>query len=416
MVAIAVAASGCGRIGFDPGDAGPGSADAPTSGDATGIDAGRDAAAAPCVVDVAAGYEQSCAVKGDGTAWCWGDNSVGELGVPGGGTSAMPVQVTALGDQVSRIYTATDRHACALMKDRTVWCWGENDNILADATFGGIKPPTQVPTLTGVTQVAIGYIHNCAIKTDGTVWCWGNDNGGQGLLGENGSGMQNTWDGGVQQVVPLGSDNARLGAGLQSTCVAKLDGSVWCWGCNSGYELGVDDTTVPDCTMSPHMVPAFTAATAVASGPDTTFTCTLKTDRSAWCWGSNYRGQFGDGNSGNYTWIPTQATSFTGDVEPLLAAGLDFTLARGATGSLWGWGLNIDGELGLGTMALSVTTPTEITALGSGVTAASGGDNHACAIVADGTAWCMGQNYAGMLGDGSINDSASPVKVALPCP
>jgi alpha-tubulin suppressor-like RCC1 family protein len=93
------------------------------------------------VVEVSTGSYHTCARKGDGTLWCWGKNDAGQLG---DGTTVSPktnpVQVTQFGTGVMRV-SAKSEHTCAIKQDGTLWCWGKNDaGQLGDGTTDTPKP------------------------------------------------------------------------------------------------------------------------------------------------------------------------------------------------------------------------------------------------------------------------------------
>jgi alpha-tubulin suppressor-like RCC1 family protein len=364
-----------------------------------------------CVVDVAAGYRSSCLVKGDGTTWCWG----GITGAPS------PSQVVGLGDDNAKVALSTygSSYGCALKSDGTVWCWGYNVNILGDNTWNNTIAPGQVSGLTAVADLSLGYMHNCAVKADGTVWCWGGDNG-QGLLGENAAGEYNVFAGGVQQVAALGSHAIDVENGLEHSCATLRDRSVWCWGCNSGYELGVDYGVVNDCTSAPFAAPSVAGVLALSAARDDTYNIVALEDGSVRGWGSNAFGNLGDGQARTYTATPVTAQGLTSSSPPLLAAGMGTSFARASDGSIWGYGFNKFGELGTGTPSTtypySQLTPVEVATLGHDVSDLAAGSGHSCVVLGDGTAACWGQNWDGQLGDGTTTNSASPVRVAISCP
>jgi hypothetical protein len=75
-------------------------------------------------------------------------------------------------------------HTCAVKTDGSLWCWGRNDyGQLGDGTYADRNTPVQI--MTGVSSVALGYSHTCAVKTDGSLWCWGYNYYGQ--LGDGGA-------------------------------------------------------------------------------------------------------------------------------------------------------------------------------------------------------------------------------------
>lgn len=139
----------------------------------------------PAVQQVVAGAHHSCALTTADTVWCWGENLRGELGIDAAPQQMhlTPVQVQGLSDVT--YLSAQVWHTCAVKADGTVWCWGRNSTgQLGDGTTTDRHSPVQVVGLTDVAQVSAGYYTSCALKHNGTTWCWGA--GGSGRLG-NGS-------------------------------------------------------------------------------------------------------------------------------------------------------------------------------------------------------------------------------------
>ncbi len=93
----------------------------------------------------------------------------------------MPVQVSTLGDQVAAV-SAGDYHRCALKSDGTLWCWGGNEQgELGNGTTSLFEPdPIQVDALGNhVTEVAVGNSYTCARQAESLLWCWGDNYYGQ---------------------------------------------------------------------------------------------------------------------------------------------------------------------------------------------------------------------------------------------
>src|SRR5438270_3879550 len=127
---------------------------------------------------------------------------------------------------------AAGSHACAILDDGTVACWGNNDyGQLGDGTFTTRTSPVAVTNLSGVVSIAAGAFSTCAIVGSGAVRCWGNNFDGQ--LGTGGV---------VSSATPeavVGLTNAiSVAAGSAHTCAARSDGTVLCWGDNSFGQLG----------------------------------------------------------------------------------------------------------------------------------------------------------------------------------
>src|SRR5690606_3342862 len=122
------------------------------------------------------------AVKADGTLWCWGRNGSGQLGDDSTITRTAPVQEASLATDWSTV-AAGSNHTCALKTDGSLWCWGSNGNgRLGDGT----ETWTEVPIREGTeandwVSVTAGGTHTCAVKENGTAWCWGSN--GNGRLG-----------------------------------------------------------------------------------------------------------------------------------------------------------------------------------------------------------------------------------------
>lgn len=135
-----------------------------------------------CVQQMDLGYLHSCVVKTNGTLWCWGYNWVGELGLGTTSTSGVPTpsQVTALGSGVAQV-NGGNHHTCARKTDGTIWCWGDNTyGQLGDGTTTQRTSPVKVASLgTNNAEVVAGGDHTCARKTDNSLYCWGSNNVGQ---------------------------------------------------------------------------------------------------------------------------------------------------------------------------------------------------------------------------------------------
>jgi hypothetical protein len=248
---------------------------------------------------IATGYQFSCGIKSDRTAWCWWNTDPGgttaSYGQLGDGTtvaSRHPVQVLTAGSgnpplaNVVGLSTYSNT-TCAVTSDQTMYCWGY-------AYYGQLGTGSPAPTysayatqtlasvgvaLTGVDQVTVGQYHVCARKTDGTAHCWGYNANGQ--LG-NGGTMQAFYP---VQVTMLSNQAAEISAGDTHTCARSSD-IVLCWGSNS-YGLGDGTTTTSNTPINVKASmggPDFMGVTELRASANGA--CALKgADKSIWCWG-----------------------------------------------------------------------------------------------------------------------------------
>jgi alpha-tubulin suppressor-like RCC1 family protein len=253
----------------------------------------------------------------------------------------------------------------------------------------------------------------CALLTAGSVNCWGFNE-----FGELGDGTTNERDTPVAVSAIRGATAITAG---NATCALLAGGSIDCWGGNGYGELGDGTTTGPEvcvglvftCSRTPVAVNGITDATAIAAG--VSHTCALLTDGSVDCWGSDFWGELGDGNSGHGSF--TQNTGTPVNVSSInsataITAGESDTCALLAGGSIDCWGSNGSGELGDGTTEES-TTPVAVRGITNAIAVAAGYGGHTCALLAGGTVDCWGSNPSGELGDGTTESSSTPVVVSV---
>ncbi len=212
------------------------------------------------IAEVAVGDDHACARRDDGTVYCWGQGSLGQLGFDGS-----DICVTDVGEgrcsKLARLVTgltgvarlgAGDSFTCAMIVDGTVQCWGANfagqlgygavDNCTKYAYPCGIRP--RAIDVSDVIDIAIGGYHGCVLRSDHTVACWGNNDEGQ--LGYDtkavcGGGAMISCSIKPEPVVGL-TDVVEIAAGGRHTCARTSDGSTYCWGANDQGQLG-DGTT-----------------------------------------------------------------------------------------------------------------------------------------------------------------------------
>jgi alpha-tubulin suppressor-like RCC1 family protein len=357
---------------------------------------------------VSCGGNHSCALSGDGQAWCWGSNDYGQLGNPAAPTtSATPTHVIAVGPLVQ--IAAGDTHTCGLDPLGDVWCWGDNEFGqlgIGQSNISDSATPLHVETLSDATELVAGQHHTCARDTAGAVWCWGIN-----LSGQLGDATQSTsaTPVAIQPTAPFVA--AQISAGGQHTCAVEDATALWCWGNNSDGQFGngsADATPV----LVPTPVPPLADATPLSVSTGGHHTCMIDLDAQVLCWGRNDDGQVGCGNTDQQT-TPQLVDSQGLAGASMIAAGWAFSCALLAT-EIWCWGRNESGQLGVGWISARETIPTRIPTM-SGFVAVSTGGSHTCALEQGWRIYCWGDNSAGQLGAAlATTESATPLEVLEP--
>jgi len=318
-------------------------------------------------VAIATAYQASFALFSNGTLEAWG-------GTPGSGSllGYGNAAVTMFADPLvvdapsATAIAAGYAHACAVLSNETVACWGDNSfgqlgvELAADGgtpfvpglEIGdgqGTATPTVVAGLSNVTAIAAGVTHTCALLSGGTVECWGSND-----YGELGTTLSTSCNGGVDTCSPTptpvpGLSNVTAiavgGDGIQDAdhiCALISGGEVQCWGLNDDGELGDGITT---SSSTPVAVSGLSDAVALSTSSTSATICAARSDGSAVCWGAGSHGKLGtgSGDSGADSTSPVVVDGLTN--VSALAAGLQQTCAI-AWGGVYCWGYDGDGEVG----------------------------------------------------------------------
>lgn len=281
-----------------------------------------------------------------------------------------------------------------------------------------------VPAAHGVVQLAAGVLHACALLDNGTVKCWGyNEQGGLGLCSLDSRGDEAGEVNANLPIVDLGEPAVAISAGYMHTCAILGDGGVKCWGGNDDGQLGVEDAywhgSQPE-ELGEHLprVKLGTGRKAKAISASHHFTCALLDDGGVKCWGSNLQGELGLGS-----YLPRGSSAGSmGDALPEIDLGTGRTAVAITTGqggfvcaildngAVKCWGENGGGELGIGSSTTLGTHPGEMgdalpaVNLGAGRTAIAiaSGYTHTCVILDDQSVKCWGLSADGALGQGLV--------------
>jgi alpha-tubulin suppressor-like RCC1 family protein len=353
---------------------------------------------------VACGTYNTLAIKQDGALWAWGLNDYGQLGqgTIDGRAHPAPAQVGHAHDWMAVSCGYGDSFAAK--KDGTLWAWGSNWDVgglglgSTDSWLDWLDrwSPTRVGNARDWAAVSYGYFHGLALKKDGSLWSWGIN-----TYGQVGGGDTLVW---VPTKVGHGRDWAAAASGGDFSLALKRDGTLWAFGLNVFGNLGLGDTAT---RRSPTQVGSASDWAAVSAGIN--YSLALKRDGSLWAWGGNSFGELGLGDT-TERHSPTQVGSAR-DWASIASLG-HHSLALKKDGTLWAWGENSYGELGLGGTA-DRHSPTLVGSAHDWAAIAHGAADyyHTLALKKDGTLWAWGFNRFGQLGLGDTTDRHVPTQV-----
>jgi alpha-tubulin suppressor-like RCC1 family protein len=339
-------------------------------------------------------------------------------------------------------------YTAGLSTDGHVYAWGDNTYGQLGATVPGASAvPLPVTGISNVRALAAGGYHVAALIQDGTVWAWGNNSYGQLGQGEFSakgarplpvpglSGIRalssgylfslathvdgSVWWWGhvnnanhatLQQVQGI-SSVTQAAAGFEHALAVREDGTVWGWGSNKAGQVGSGDKAAMENT--PVQVQGLDQAVQVSAGY--VHSLALRADGTVWAWGTNSFGQLGVGVAS--TRVPLQVKGLPVPANgsagiKAIVAGIYDSIVVYADGSVWAWGANSYGQLGNGTLARA-DAPSPMQLKGRAVGAASG-NGHVVVLMDDGSAYAIGNNGTGQLGNNTRRNALQPVQVMGP--
>jgi alpha-tubulin suppressor-like RCC1 family protein len=370
------------------------------------------AAGAPAAASAgrAGGPGRSAATATD-TLRAWGFNENGQLGDATTTSRRRPVKVQLPPGTTITSVRSGCFHTLALTRTGRVLAWGANDSgQLGNGTFTSSMTPVKVsiPLGTTITAIRAGCDYSLALTAGGKVLAWGG--GLLGQLGDGVSGTDSARNAPVRVLLGPGTTVRAISAGADHALALTATGRVLAWGYNNNGQLG--DGTMTSVSNRPVHVRLGTGVRATAVTAGGSHSLALTSTGRLLSWGSNDRGQLGNGStSGSHVPIPVKLPEGT-KVRGLFA-GCQDTLAQTSTGKVLAWGAGDVGQLGNGRAAdrhrpVRVRLPK-----GSKVTAISAGCQHSLALTASGHVLAWGFNGDGELGNGTLAGRSVPVRVRL---
>jgi prepilin-type N-terminal cleavage/methylation domain-containing protein len=378
---------------------------------------------------ISAGQQFACGIANNLRLYCWGLNSSGQLGNNSTTNSSVPIAVdmsgALSGKTISSLSTGADS-VCVVASDNRAYCWGDNSS----GELGiGTKVDSLVPvavTMSGglsgktISSISVGATTVCAISSDAMPYCWGDNTFGQ--IGNN------TW---TESLVPTAvyAGGALAGKTVQSItsannrgCVIASDDLGYCWGGANVGQLGnnIFNSTPYNYPVAVYMGGALSGKIlgSLSKGVDS-HSCTVASDSKAYCWGYNTSGQLGINSTTNIAAAAAVSTAgvLAGKTIQSVSTGSNNSCALASDSQVYCWGDNSAGQLGNNSFVDSqvpVAVDTSGALNGKLVLASTSGSNTSCVLANNNEAYCWGRNSSGELGNNSTTDSKVPVLVANP--
>jgi alpha-tubulin suppressor-like RCC1 family protein len=356
---------------------------------------------------IASGGYHGFAIRANGTLWAWGANGNGQLGR--GDTLSPQLTPVQIGSDTWRTIAAGTNHSLGIRTDNTLWAWGDNANgKLGLGDTNQRLLPTQVQPGTTWKMITAGEQYTLGIRTDDTLWAWGQNNVGQLGLGDS-----------TQRLSPAqtqpGTTWKIVKAGMYHSLGIRSDDTLWAWGYNVSGELGLSDTNARNV---PTQVQPGTTWRTIALGcggnsgdnPPYSFgsySLAIRSNDTLWAWGNDICGQLGLGGIGNFA-TPQQVQP--GTFWKQISAGWWYSLGIRADDTLWSWGYNNWGQLGLGDNN-SRNVPTQVQTGTTWKAISANMRQHSLGIRTDDTFWAWAYNQEGELGLGDTQTRTTPTQV-----
>lgn len=315
----------------------------------------------------------------------------------------------------NNVVSCSQKNMAAIDSQGNLWVWGNNwmHQVSSEDRYNEYSSPVKI--MENISQVSVGNEFVVALDKNGTLWGWGDNSKGQLGNSKVGDGKYDNQTYVLRtNSVKIMTDVAFVSAGNNHVAAIKKDRTLWMWGMNSCGEVGsgtggndMEDALIFDngytsqanfpCQTVP--VKVMDDVASVCAGYSTT--AALKTDGSLWFWGSDI-GEFTDTGERHIS-RPVQVMT---DVSFVCMGGVlgHFYMVIKKDGSLWSYGFNGYGELGIGSKETEVNSWNKVM---DGVAFVHTANHHVTALKKDGSLWAWGSNKYGQLGNGGGGDSTS---------
>ncbi len=310
----------------------------------------------------------------------------------------------------AQVVSAGENHSVAIDADGKLLAWGKNEfGQLGNGNKTNLSIPVQIEGNGGNNWITVSAGSDFTIAilsegstTQGSLWAWGHNNIGQ--LGKN-----DLVDSNVPVKIGTDTNWVSVSAGSNHVVAIKSDNTVWAWGSNSAGQTGVDSSFAAKTTPQQVMLngAAFNA-TAVSAGYF--YTLAIRSDNTLWAWGTNFEGSLGVGSATANSFVPVQIGSASN--WQFVSAGNGHSFAINSSGELWAWGRSSEGQLGIGSVSSNQFFPVQVPTEGENWQNVSAGVRHTIGLKTDGTIWAWGKNSSGQLSLGDTINRFFPVQIS----
>ena len=352
------------------------------------------------IPQISAGQGFACSLHLD-IVKCWGYGGQGHLGYGDINSQTSPQLVQFGNLQYAIDVSAGSDHACAVMNDNTLYCWGQGQSgKLGSGNSDNYDSPNIVSfnsefgSSNIVQDVESSYGRTCSILVWGNISCWGSNSDG---------GLGNGQNFGISRASPypvstlgIGRTAVNLSMGFGLSCALLDDGNVSCWGRNDNGQLGDGDPSLQSKNIPTGTYPFGNNQTAVEISSGMYHTCAILTNGSVSCWGYNNYGQIGIGSVGGVFNQPVFISDFGVFNATKIIAGHYSTCAilNNSETFCWGSDENSYGINSLFPVKLNYDSRFEVSSLALS-------NNHHCSVFTNGYATCWGIGGTGQFGDGT---------------
>jgi alpha-tubulin suppressor-like RCC1 family protein len=362
------------------------------------------AAAVPCTASNISGGDTFSTAISNGQLFTWGRNVEGELGLGFTSTQVLTPIAVSSNPLLTNVATVWAGFVTTFAVDPSgqLWAWGDDTNA-ETGTGSGSSSPVPVSGPSNVVSVGAAHTHTIVVTSDGTVWGWGQSAG----LGAG--------DNSFTQVSPAVLQTpphvVKVAAGMSRSLILTSDGTLY--GAGNNLALGIPAVTfVPTFTQVPNLPTIVDMSMSGSAG--SAFSLFIDSTQHVWAVGANSFGQLGSGTVGDplSSRTPLEVPGIDSVIQ--VAAGGGHALALKSDGTLWAWGENDSGQLGIGS-TIATATPTQVSfPPGTSIVRIAAGLLHSMAVDSQGNIWVWGNDQLGALGIGIANQNQlTPVEITL---